>query len=676
MATPSGHGRKRTKTFTGCWTCRWRKVKCDETGPPCLQCRAKSIACEGYGIRLQWLPPRLTSASDGPRGPVGPDAHPSSALRRVLPLETQRPAIQPQRLDQILSFIDTLDADHVSEDETFASVENFGVFKLDFRPSTHRCGSSRVASASALPACTQESPAASPAASLHSSESWPDFASQPDLAPLSQRSEAPASDGGSSDMTRLEQQDTPHPLDPRLAALAKPAEPRGRGPTVVELGCRDSPSVILSDEDWRYQYDFGRADRPPSPVAELDHFLMRHYSERVCHQFCTVDIVKSPWKTVHLPRTLQGLGELSITGKTSRIRRALANALLSISAWYLSNDHRRHSACSPADQWAEVASRYSIDAIALLKQAVGHDLYCIPRPKYKEFLATMLSMITINVMSGDLTTCGVHLDGAQQLLQHIWGAKKQMSEKTKSLQRVYCYLRIIWESTQVTKEDQEDHGELPPRPINDESVFQYLDDDGPSGHDSHYIPSNGLQDMSMSPFECIYGIPQSLLVMLEETIKLIDKVQQARRTEDSVAIPPALEPACEDLEQRILDWSSHLESPPVLSAQSADSIRLLSHRYLRQYVQNVLQSIEAVERIKAEANVLAHPLFWPAFIAASEAFSVEQQQSFQRWYTEAESYGIASVRTGIRVLHEVWKQGPRRAGSRLTLVLVAASRSD
>ncbi|RMX89127.1 hypothetical protein D0869_01099 [Hortaea werneckii] len=535
MATPSGHGRKRTKTFTGCWTCRWRKVKCDETGPPCLQCRAKSIACEGYGIRLQWLPPRLTSASDGPRGPVALPAVPfQRASRQLVEIasvtETQRPAIQPQRLDQILSFIDTLDADHVSEDETFASVENFGVFKLDFRPSTHRCGSSRVASASALPACTQESRAASPAASLHSSESSPDFASQPNLAPLSQRSEAPASDGESSDMTRLEQQDTPHPLDPRLAALAKPAEPRGRGPTVVELGCRDSPSVILSDEDWRYQYDFGRADRPPSPVAELDHFLMRHYSERV--------------------------------------------------------------------------------------------------------------------MSGDLTTCGVHLDGAQQLLQHIWGAKKQMSEKTKSLQRVYCYLRIIWESTQVMKEDHEDHEELPPKPINDESVFQYLDDDGPSGHDSHYIPSNGLQDMSMSPFECIYGIPQSLLVMLEETIKLIDKVQQDRRTEDSVAIPPTLEPACEDLEQRILDWSSHLESPPVLSAQSADSI-------------------EAVERIKAEANVLAHPLFWPAFIAASEAFNVEQQQSFQRWYTEAESYGIASVRTGIRVLHEVWKQGPRRAGSRV-----------
>lgn len=33
----------------------------------------------------------------------------------------------------------------------------------------------------------------------------------------------------------------------------------------------------------------------------------------------------------------------------------------------------------------------------LLKQAMELDLYAKARPKYKEFLATMLSMITINV---------------------------------------------------------------------------------------------------------------------------------------------------------------------------------------------------------------------------------------------------------------------------------------
>lgn len=55
--------RKRTKTFTGCWTCRSRKIKCDETRPRCSQCSAKGLDCEGYGVRLQWLPPATDADS-------------------------------------------------------------------------------------------------------------------------------------------------------------------------------------------------------------------------------------------------------------------------------------------------------------------------------------------------------------------------------------------------------------------------------------------------------------------------------------------------------------------------------------------------------------------------------------------------------------------------------------
>lgn len=43
-----------TRTRTGCWTCRARRKKCDETRPTCLACRALNIQCEGYGVRLKW----------------------------------------------------------------------------------------------------------------------------------------------------------------------------------------------------------------------------------------------------------------------------------------------------------------------------------------------------------------------------------------------------------------------------------------------------------------------------------------------------------------------------------------------------------------------------------------------------------------------------------------------
>jgi arginine metabolism regulation protein II len=92
----------------------------------------------------------------------------------------------------------------------------------------------------------------------------------------------------------------------------------------------------------------------------------------------------------------------------------------------------------------------------------------------------------------------------------------------------------------------------------------------------------------------------------------------------------------------------------------AQDIRFLGHRYLQPYVQVVLDSIEAIERIKAKVHILAAPLYWPVFIAASEAFHDHLQERFRSWYNHAEIYGIAAVRTGITVLTEVWKGGPTR----------------
>ncbi|KAJ5384091.1 Protein of unknown function DUF3468 [Penicillium concentricum] len=44
----------RTKTFTGCWTCRDRRVKCDEEYPYCQRCQQHGWTCKGYDLRLGW----------------------------------------------------------------------------------------------------------------------------------------------------------------------------------------------------------------------------------------------------------------------------------------------------------------------------------------------------------------------------------------------------------------------------------------------------------------------------------------------------------------------------------------------------------------------------------------------------------------------------------------------
>lgn len=47
---------RRAKTFTGCWTCRARKVKCDLRRPGCLRCAKSGLDCGGYDIKLRWSP--------------------------------------------------------------------------------------------------------------------------------------------------------------------------------------------------------------------------------------------------------------------------------------------------------------------------------------------------------------------------------------------------------------------------------------------------------------------------------------------------------------------------------------------------------------------------------------------------------------------------------------------
>lgn len=48
---------KRGKTFTGCWTCRSRKVKCDLRRPHCERCEKSGLVCGGYDIKLRWSRP-------------------------------------------------------------------------------------------------------------------------------------------------------------------------------------------------------------------------------------------------------------------------------------------------------------------------------------------------------------------------------------------------------------------------------------------------------------------------------------------------------------------------------------------------------------------------------------------------------------------------------------------
>ncbi|ODV76866.1 component of the ARGR regulatory complex [Suhomyces tanzawaensis NRRL Y-17324] len=48
---------KRSKSFTGCFTCRSRKIRCDLSRPFCNNCTKAGVVCSGYDIKLKWSLP-------------------------------------------------------------------------------------------------------------------------------------------------------------------------------------------------------------------------------------------------------------------------------------------------------------------------------------------------------------------------------------------------------------------------------------------------------------------------------------------------------------------------------------------------------------------------------------------------------------------------------------------
>ncbi|GLA61274.1 hypothetical protein AtubIFM54640_001793 [Aspergillus tubingensis] len=43
------------RSLNGCWTCRVRRKKCDETRPACSRCISLDLECHGYGPRPYWM---------------------------------------------------------------------------------------------------------------------------------------------------------------------------------------------------------------------------------------------------------------------------------------------------------------------------------------------------------------------------------------------------------------------------------------------------------------------------------------------------------------------------------------------------------------------------------------------------------------------------------------------
>lgn len=402
--------------------------------------------------------------------------------------------------------------------------------------------------------------------------------------------------------------------------------------------------------------------RPTFLTFQVKH-LLDHYSRNVLRIFSILDNKNTPWSSFHLPRALQCCSELEVVGKSTPARSALLHAILSVSTYNLQCRHASENQDAVARKWAELGMKYRMEALQFLKTSAGNPLVATTNAEYKELLAAMLSMVTVDVVSGDTRTCGTHLNGCESLIK----ARRddgRGSAKTKALHRIFYYLQVMQDATELTCNAF--------RPANNHAGCSISDFNDAEYLDLYEAPID--EKLDSASYELIYGLPQSLLVLLHKVCNLLQNINSS----ENAAIAPSLIQACDQLEDEILDWpveeatarlkTTRLDEPNSLIIQHhvrafhnaitiffCRNIRLMNRRYLQGYVKNVISNLVEIEKIKEREMINAGPLLWPAFVAGEQALDHATREQFVHWFNVIEKHGVGTAKTTRASLEDIWQ---------------------
>ncbi|KAI5961424.1 ARG81 [Candida pseudojiufengensis] len=161
---PPPKKKKRQKTFTGCFTCRSRKIKCDLKRPSCEKCLKAKLTCAGYDVNLRWsLPIEYVPLKNGDvksktikfptldgtiekdtNGTTTGNVQPEFFHRRLVEfVKWQKPYTTYEGMDQDLAFLQSNNTTNKLNKESDTIFKGaFGVFlgskrrKIDLAPKT------------------------------------------------------------------------------------------------------------------------------------------------------------------------------------------------------------------------------------------------------------------------------------------------------------------------------------------------------------------------------------------------------------------------------------------------------------------------------------------------------------------------------------------------------------
>lgn len=520
---------KRAKTFTGCWTCRSRKVKCDLRRPNCERCEKSGLECGGYDIKLRWskcvqFDIYGSQVSNTPSLSTNEE---QQYRRRNIDFVRYGEEYQYyEEMDNELSALHKPPPEKISDGKTWI-IKKFGVFrgteKVVELPKRAKKRLAVESERSNQDGNTITDTATEDAGSfdflendslfmkLATGNEWISKELEDDVllstaalqgfpitnlplssasttmtTPLDQESHKlgitdcqPAtfnindSAGESTTMlqkalellfekkTHEESHERPYKLDgdhdissgqPGQEKITIHCSPYGS--TMPSVAIQTIPSTWHGPDIFSQGVINTPFSGPPTTgltIHGLTRFLLDYYFRNVADLMTVVALATNPWKTLYFPRALQAVGDLAGLGYTSNSRNSLLNALLAVSCFNLSSKFSRDSE----------QSRYFVNlGIEFRSQASGFLKVClaktVKKERYKDVLTAILSMNSIDVVWGTMADCQYHLTVCEDYIKARMRRRPRISEKAKTLHRLFSFLKLIQDSTSLDKVREEE----------------------------------------------------------------------------------------------------------------------------------------------------------------------------------------------------------------------------
>lgn len=676
MNTPlaMNHARKpRAKTFTGCWTCRTRKVKCDLGKPSCQRCEKSNLECGGYDIKLRWTKPIKFDAYGAQitQDNGNNDQYEPQFQRRNIAFVRYRDEYEfYEDMDDELSALHSPPLEMIANNKTWI-IKKFGVFKgtdkvkRKYVPrKKHKLNliyknaikkehkkmkkQKNINVNLKLLRKVHNSP------SRNSSHYGPfdlDFSTIP----------FPRYEHTSNDLrddvlsSAFELQGIPFSFPPGELPLDNSSIPShnhekeniddfshlyrllfhkndreknitlGKPPAVskvtpvsasnnsMNLNFSDSqisryameviPESILDSSIFNGVNNGNVLFQIPTTglhVYGLTRFLLNYYLKSVADLMTVVTLPTNPWKKIYFPRALKALGDLAGVGYTSNSKNSLLNALLAVSCFNLQSKFPKNS--PQTTFFLNLGIEFRSQASNFLKLCFNKSSQ---QEKYKDILTAILSMNSIDVVWGTMVDCQYHLTICEDFVEQRMQVRPKISEKARSLHRIFSFLKLIQDSTAldklrekeiVIKDDSDDQTNYESRgnsyniqlshceksstdvPTINKTLSsetgeykELLNQQDGKIHiefvrqDKHISPSipifNNItteaycsKNYEILSTDALYGLPNSLILLFSDCVQLVRHNEYYKSR--SLLIPKKYHKLCAQFEHRLLNWES------------------------------------------------------------------------------------------------------------------------